>query len=258
MRNFAYATLVAFVSLSSMGCGMGSQVLSGIKVETKEIGSELYAEMSASLASGPLSLPPMVFPLYDPNNPSREYGQIEVNGKAIMVRLNVSQALKFPVVDGSTLPNGTSIPIALPAGLKSIGIPAFNSNSRVYVAASTSGQIMIGVAIGILKEDALKLPINLFLPFSAGDVQATAGFYMGDTQGVAVFALYQKSGAPSASIAKAAAIALPQGAALSAFSDLPMKASGGGKMSIKRESITNSKVRRLQKTWESLDRVKLD
>ncbi len=256
MRFITYATVVAVVSISSMGCGAGTKVLDGIQIKTSEVNNELYAEMSATLSSGPLSLPPMVFPLIDPKNPSREYGQIAVSGKSIGVKLNVSQALRFPVVDGSVLPNGTAIPIILPAGLSSIGIPAFNSNSRVYVAVSSAGQIMVGVAIGILKEDSLNLPINIFVPFASGNIQATAGFYMGSTQGVGVFALYDNKAA-SGSIARLASAAAPaslSAASLSAFSALP----GGGKMSIKQDSITNSKVKRLQKTWDSLDRVTLD
>jgi len=196
-RNFARVFLFAGLALALSACGAGSKVVSNIAFTDEVNSGDLYAGIDATLAAGSIFLPASTLPLYNPNNPSQVLGQIETNGLHIIVRVNASEALRLPnLVDGAVLPNGASIPLTLPAGLKPVGIPVFNSNSVVYVAIN-GNQILVGVAVTIAKNGGLNLPLQLFLPFTIDpQVSGTAGFFLGDKQGVAVFALKDSSTLP--------------------------------------------------------------
>ncbi len=254
--------LASFVALGMTGCGMGKKVVSNVKVENQVIGNDLYVNLDATLTSGALYLPNVKLPLYNPKNPSQVLGEIETNGLKITARVNATAALKLPdLADGTKLPGGTAIPLALPQGLAPIGIPVFNSNSMVYLAVSGQ-QIMVGVAISIVKEDRLKLPLNIFLPFSiSSEISGTAGFFLGEKQGVAVFAL--REGKAAAATIMAAA---PAAASDASFKSL-RSASGtrmnsavaeAGRIGIHEEAISGSKVRRLENTWYNLEDVRID
>ncbi len=264
-RNLISASVVAF---ALMGCGAnGKGVISNVAFSNSITNNELYVGLDATMASGGLVLPNVTLPLYNPKNPAQTLGTIQTNGTHIIVAVNATQALKLPgLVDGTKLPSGAAIPLVLPAGLTPVAIPAFNSNSLVYVAVSGQ-QIMLGVAVSILKQDGLNLPLNVFLPFKINaEISGTGGFFLGATQGVAVFALREPAAAPpTATIAKFASLASPAKASLtmqSIRSAAGATASGtgelAGRIEVKVEPLTNSKIRRLQRTWDSLDDVQID
>ncbi len=254
-RTLALVLGSAFLLVAS-GCGMGRKVVSNVAVENQIVGSDLYVSLDATLSSGALYLPNVKLPLYHPKNPSQQLGEIETNGLKISVRVNASQALNLrDLSDRVSLPGGSDLPLVLPQGLKPIGIPVFNSNSMVYLAVSGQ-QVMIGIAVAIAKEDRLNLPLNIFLPFNISpEVAGTAGFFLGQKQGVAVFAL--REGAVAGS-----------GSALASTSSNPSAASDAGlrsfavssakRISVREEPLSSAKVRRLENTWNHLNRVRID
>jgi hypothetical protein len=212
-------------------------VISHVRIDHEVVNGELALEMDATLARGGLVLPQSSFPLYHPKNPSQTLGRIRTDGLHIRVEVNASEALRLrDLADGSQLPNGAALPLVLPRGLEPIGIPVFNSNSRVYVAVN-GDQILVGAAITIAKEDRLNLPLSIFLPFIVNHgIHGTGGFFLGEKQGVAVFALREKT--PSAIS--------------------PSMMSHPTKIEVKEEAVTRSKVQRLERTWNGLRRVRID
>jgi hypothetical protein len=196
-RLFVQTIVTAAFAVGAVGCGAGSKVVTNVAFTDQVIGGDLYAGIDATLAPGSIALPAATLPLYNPKNPSQLLGHIETNGLHIIVDVNTSAALKLPdLVDGSKLPSGAAIPLVLPAGLVPIGIPAFNSNSKVYVAINGT-QILVGVAVTLAQDTNLNLPLSLFLPFTISQqISGTAGFFLGSKQGVAVFAMKNATTAP--------------------------------------------------------------
>jgi hypothetical protein len=234
------------------GCGAGRKVVSHVEFEHEVVNGEVELAMDATLAPGGLVLPKASFPLYNPKNPSQTLGTIRTDGLHVIVSVNASEALRLPdLADGATLPNGAGIPLVLPTGLEPIGIPVFNSNSRVYVAVN-GDQILLGAAVAIAKEDRLNLPLSIFLPFTVSrEISGTGGFFLGEKQGLAVFALREKISMP---IASAKASGISTAPSMRMANDFVRRA----KIEVKEESISRSKVRRLERTWNDLRRVRID
>lgn len=237
------------------GCGAGSKVVTNVTFSDEVVGGDLFAGIDATLAPGSITLPPAKLPLYNPKNPSQTLGEIETNGSHIIVRVNASAALRLPdLADGTKLPSGAAIPLTLPKGLTPIGIPVFNSNSLVYVAINGS-QILVGVAVSILKEDRLKLPLNLFLPFTiSSQISGTAGFFLGEKQGVAVFALKDSATAPTVtSPGPGATLSLAGGRSARALPEMI------GKIEVRSDAITTSTLKQFERAQKRIGRrAKLD
>jgi hypothetical protein len=257
-QSFFVISLALF-AVALTGCGAGSKVVSSVKLEDQVVNGDLVIALDATLAAGPLVLPKASFPLYNPKNPSQVLGEVRTDGRRITVAVDATQALKLPdLADGTKLPNGSDIPLALPSGLQPIGIPVFNSNSRVYLAIN-GGQIMAGVAITIAKEDRLNLPIQIFLPFNvSNEIHGTGGFFLGEKQGVAVFALREKpttgTGTLAGGTGGTGTKSLAAAGSRASLTRMETKA----KIEVKEEEITRSKVRRLEKTWNGLRSVRID
>jgi hypothetical protein len=251
-RLLVVPVLSLFVPTFLAGCGAGSKVISHVQFDHEVVNGEIELAMDATLARGGLVLPKASFPLYNPKNPSQTLGTIRTDGLHVVVSVNASEALRLPdLADGTTLPNGAGLPLVLPAGLVPVGIPAFNSNSRVYVAVN-GDQILLGAAITIAKEDRLNLPLSIFLPFTVNrEISGTGGFFLGEKQGLAVFALREKFSMP---IASAKASEISARTSMRIANDFARRA----KIEVKEESITRSKVRRLERTWNDLRRVRID
>lgn len=219
------------------GCGAGNKIISHIEFDQEVVADDLLVEMDATLAPGGIVLPQVVLPVYHPRNPSRKLGEVETDGLHIILRMNASEALRLPdLADGNRLPNGANLPLVLPSGMNPIGIPVFNSNSRVYLAVN-GNQLLAGVAVTIAKEDRLNLPLGIFRPFAINsEIHGTGGFFLGEKQGVAVFALREKASIPAAMSSNFAA----------------------SKIQVRDDDISYSSVRRLEKTWNDLRRVQID
>lgn len=225
------------VAVAFTGCGLGKGVVEKVSVATTQEGELVYVDLKADLKKAGFTLPPLTLPLVDPKRPERKLGEIVTNGYTIQVRVNANEVVKFPVADGSKLPNGDAVPVSLSGGQVPIAIPVLGSNSRVYFAMN-SNQIMIGTAVTILKEDRLNLPVNLFFPFTANaQITGTAGFFLGALQGIGVFALYEKPAVTTSAMARIA----------TATSTVEAP-----RISIRSEAVSNAKIRRLERTANSL------
>ena len=252
---FVRFIVMGALALAMSGCGAGSKVVTQVAFSDEVVNGDLYAGIDATLSPGSITLPAAKFPLYNPKNPSQALGEIETNGMHVIARVNASAALKLPdLIDGTKLPSGAAIPLNLPAGLVPVGIPAFNSNSVVYVAIN-GNQILVGVAVSILKEDSLKLPLNLFLPFTINQqISGTAGFFLGEKQGVAVFALKDSTTVPT--LPTITATGAKTLAAASASRAMPEMI---GKIEVKSDAITNSTLKQFEKAQKRIGRrAKLD
>lgn len=254
-RGSKHLVVGAVVAFALTGCGAGSKVVTNVAFNQETVGNEIYAGIDATLAAGGIRLPYAKLPLYDPKNPSRSIGEIETNDLHVIVRVNASAALNLPdLADGTKLPNGAGIPLDLPAGLKPVAIPAFNSNSIVYVAIHGK-QILVGVAVSIAKNDGLNLPIDLFLPFTINsEISGTAGFFLGQKQGIAVFALKESAAAPampSFALAEAKSL-VASPAARAAAADVR------GRIEVKSARITTSLLKKFKKAKDRMRDVRVD
>lgn len=203
MKKMKYGVLLAVLALPVLGmsgCGMGKKLVRSLEFSAGDENGHLVAGFDAKVEMGLGALPEIKLPIYDPKSPSRFLGYIETHyDGGITLRVDVTEATKIKVTDGTTLPNGRQIPIALPTGVVPIAIPVVNSSSKVYLAVGQQN-LMAGVAITLLADPAAgntdwirtlqKLPANLFYPFQiAADLKGTAGLFTGDKVGVGVFAV---------------------------------------------------------------------
>jgi hypothetical protein len=198
-RSVLRVMAASVLFLMTQGCGLGRGIVEKVSLNSKQEGKEVWVEMVADLRQGGFQLPAATLPLKDPKNPSRVLGEIVTNQYSVTTRVNATEIVKVPIGDGSKLPNGALLPIKLDGNAVPVAIPVFKSKSQVYFAANGS-QIMLGVAISILKEEKLNLPLNLFFPFSVSPkLQGTAGFFLGDPQGIGIFALSDQAAVDSPS-----------------------------------------------------------
>lgn len=236
MKILVMTGLLLLVPTALSGCGAGSKLFKNVDLK---VDADATGGATAALTGvlNTIRLPALTLPLRDPRDPSRVLGELETQSDRIIARVDIDEALRFPIEDGRTLPNGALIPISLPTGAVPIAIPVLNSHSRVYVHV-TAKQIMVGAAVGIEKFDVIKNPLNLFLPFSFNGINGAGGVYLGEKQGIGLFALKDFA---SSSI---------QSFGIQALSDETMK--------VKTKVPTRSQMRRLQSTWNNLDEVRLD
>jgi hypothetical protein len=207
--------VLAVAAASASGCGMGKKLVKNLEFAAGQENGHLVAGFDANVDLGLGSLPEAKLPIYNPQRPAQFLGYVETHSDgALSVRVDVTEAAKVQVSDGSLLPNGREIPITLPAGVVPVAIPVINSNSKVYVAVG-SQNILAGVALTVVADtstgnsDWLRilrgLPSNIFFPFNvAADVKGTAGLFTGDKVGVGVFAVKTMS-KPEKALAFAAA-----------------------------------------------------
>jgi hypothetical protein len=194
MKNLCSIVFSGLIVLGSLsGCGQGKKVIENIELNSAIVDQALWVEMDAQLAPTQFVLPSIVLPLLDPNQPSRKLGELQTYPDHIFVRVNVTEAARVALVDGTRLPNGTRIPIAL-NDAKIIGIPVANSGSMVYVALLDQ-QIMIGAALNVRDIEPSAHALNVFLPVQISDsISGVGGMYFGSQSGVGIFAV--KSGMP--------------------------------------------------------------
>jgi hypothetical protein len=208
MQNKVLMVAVLGVSVFALnGCGAGKQIVKSLSFTAGQDNGHLVAGFDAKVTLGMGTLPDAKLPIYNPKAPGEMLGYIETNPDGTLgVRVDVTEATKLEVTDGTLLPNGREIPITLPAGVVPVAIPVINSNSKVYVAVG-SQNIMAGVAVTLLADNnssgtswleiLRSLPANLFRSFQLNaTLKGTGGVFTGSNVGVGVFAV-QTIGSPS-------------------------------------------------------------
>ena len=248
-KSVRHIALAGLALAALPGCG-GKGLVTNVTLTSSPRGAETWVEMKADLRQQGFTLPSVTLPLQDPKDASRVLGELVTTSGSIAVRVDASEVVKAPILDGSKLPSGAAIPISLDAGAVPVAIAVANSKSRVYFAANGK-QILLGIALSILKEDRLNLPINIFFPFQmSAALSGTGGFFLGDTQGLAVFALAEFApagvAAPvsiasvGASSARVSSLALTSARILENTAPAP-------RIHVVEEPVTTSKLNRLQR-----------
>lgn len=248
LKSSMVLPILAAFPLAAAGCGKGTKFINKIAFDAQTQNNELQALLDVQLNMGSSQFPSVSFPLYDPKNPSRTYGELRLNGADVQVALNVTQALGAQPQDGRNLPNGSPIPMALPSTVNPIAIPAFNSDSLVYVAVNGANQVMIGVAIAANLGVNAGFPINGFMPFTFGDIQASVGLYTGPKSGIGVFALRDVGQAPTVVSASKATLASASALSARAAVAAPRMAL------VETKSLSSKDSRVLQKAYDGLGR----
>ncbi len=230
--------LILVSGIALTGCGAGSKVIRDLKLDATTENNQVLVEMQATLMQAQFTLPSVVLPLIDPKRPERKLGELETRANQIFVRVNATEAARFPLIDGTKLPNGTGIPVNL-NGLTPVGIPVGGSNSVVYLA-SGNHQLMIGAAVTIKKDDNNKSPFNIFLPVQIHpEIVGNGGMFFGSRQGIGVFALrtkLQTDPVLPGRVAKSLAVQVSQ-------------------MEVSPEPVTNTKLRRMDRAIGGLHGV---
>ncbi len=200
LKKMMMITALAVSATGMSGCGMGKKLVKSLQFSAGEENGHLMAGFDANVETGMGALPDVKLPIYDPKNPARFLGYIEtLYDGTISLRIDVSEAAKVRVTDGTLLPNGREIPMALPREVVPISIPVIQSKSKVYLAVGEKN-IMAGAAITLVADTSTgnaewlkmlrSLSANIFYPFQIDSgLKGAAGLFTGDKVGVGVFAV---------------------------------------------------------------------
>jgi hypothetical protein len=188
MKHFFVRTITLVVlSLFAISCGSGgpSNVLSGVKVETKTINGDVWISFASDLNLGAMSFASVSVPVLHPRG-QMQVGQLElISGLAgqnqLKISINVSE-LADVQTSTATLPNGNMIPLIANNQVIAVKI---GGGASVYLALSEK-VTAIGVAVPISAFDNIgrTLPgLNFFPVVNSGDVIGTAGIFTGMNPG---------------------------------------------------------------------------
>jgi hypothetical protein len=188
-----FVTLV-MLSLFAISCGNApSNVLTGVKVETKTIDDDIWMSFAADMNLGAMSFASISVPVLHPHGQA-PIGQMEmISGlggvNQLKISVNVSELADVQAAQ-AVLPNGNMIPLI--ANNQTIAVNIGNG-ARVYLTISEK-VTAIGVAVPVSAFDSLgqSLPgLNFFPIVTSGDVVGTAGIFTGlkaGQNGIAVVA----------------------------------------------------------------------
>jgi hypothetical protein len=187
MKNFFCRTLtLVMLSFFALSCGNApSNVLSGIKVETRTEQSDIWLSFAADINLGAMSFASISVPVLHPRGQT-PIGQLELGSalggvNQIKISINVSE-LSDVQTTTATLPNGNMIPLLASNELIAVDI---GKGAKIYLVLS-EGVTALGVAVPISAFDNIgrTLPgLNLFPIVRVGEVIGTAGIFTGATSG---------------------------------------------------------------------------
>lgn len=175
------------LSLFAISCGGGapSNVLSGVKVETKTIDGDIWLSFASDLNLGAMQFASISVPVLHPRGQT-PVGQLElISGfsgvNQLKISVNVSELADVQTTT-ATLPNGNMIPLIANNQVIAVKI---GGGASVYIALSEK-VTAIGVAVPISAFDSIgrSLPgLNFFPVVNTGDVIGTAGIFTGMNAG---------------------------------------------------------------------------
>jgi len=194
--GFLTFTLVASLSVTACGQNGSSDLIRGAQFKTSQDAGGLFGELDLTLNTGSLLLPTFELPILNPRKPGAIYGSISMRdglslGTELGLKVNLTEVAKAEALDGSQLPNGKAIPVAL-GSVKPIGF-SVQDRSRVYLAFG-NGMSLVGTAIVIPAFDNISkyvAGLDLFLPFQGTNgIRGVAGIFTSlepSKSGIAVF-----------------------------------------------------------------------
>ena len=177
-------TTLMLAMLVSCG-GSNSNVLTGIQVNTSQMGNDTMLSFSANLNLGAMSFASISVPILHPRGQT-PIGQLELTSglagqSQIKISVNMSAVADINLSQ-AVLPNGNMIPLI--ANNPTIAIK-IGGGARVYLTVG-QGVTAIGVAVPISAFDQIgqNLPgLNFFPVVQQGNVVATAGIFTGAQAG---------------------------------------------------------------------------
>lgn len=193
---FSLGTAVVAVSLVGLGCGKGGlkSIVTDAKVRMYQVESDQFAEATVMLGTGNVQLPAFNYNIRHPRNANEILGVVAMKpgiqgGTEVDVTININKAIGTELID-PRLPNGNGLPIGGISNAVVVGIPV---GEAVKVILGVGDKFaLLGVTANIQQLDTLGrngIP-DLFIPFKAGNIPTTAGFYFSPTasrSGVGVF-----------------------------------------------------------------------
>ncbi len=202
-RYVSVATLLAMTTVFSAcsGKNSGSQFLKDMDVSISQIGPDSYINLKASVDLGSVQFDSASISVVDPQtgNPVGSVSFSDSNGTGVIgLQVNADLLTHGDATLGSTLPNGSPLPLLLnltPG--ESLGVNA-GSSTRIYLGGDLKTKILAGVAVAIpglsSATSGISFPANVFfsVPFGTS-ITGVAGLYTSPTaqdNGVAVFGEY--------------------------------------------------------------------
>jgi hypothetical protein len=187
MKNFFFHSLtLVMLSFFALSCGEApSNILSGVKVETRTEESDVWLSFAADLNLGAMSFASVSVPVLHPRGQT-PIGQLELGSalggvNQIKISINVSE-LSDIQTSTATLPNGNMIPLL---GNNEVIAVEVGKGAKIYLVLS-EGVTALGVAVPIGAFDNIgrTLPgLNLFPIVRTGNIIGTAGIFTGATSG---------------------------------------------------------------------------
>ena len=194
-----WVVLGCVLALTNAGCGRnGGVVIKSADVSAYTQLGQTYTQVAFGLNTGSLDLPSVVFPVMNPQAPGEELGKISLlkmvgGGSKLAIDLNLTRAAQIQGTDESFLPNGSPLPLSLPAGTAVFGFPVAHTGIKAYFALGPHTAVM-GAALPIREFLPLGQKfgiLNIFPSFHVGAVSGIAGLFLSpvpEQNGLAVFA----------------------------------------------------------------------
>lgn len=196
MKNsIVRSVTLVMLSLFVISCGSSgsSNVLTGIKVETRSVNDDTWLSFAADINLGAMSFAALSIPVLHPQGQT-PIGQLElISGltgvNQLKISVNVSELADVRTTQ-AVLPNGNMIPLIAKNPTIAVDI---GNGARVYLTISET-VTAIGVAVPISAFDNIgqSLPgLNFFPIVNTNDVIGTAGIFTGlkaGQNGIAVVA----------------------------------------------------------------------
>jgi hypothetical protein len=188
MRNLLVRSItLVMLSLFAISCGGGapSNVLTGVKVETKTVDGDIWLSFASDLNLGAMQFASISVPVLHPRGQT-PVGQLElISGlggvNQLKISVNVTELADVQTAS-ATLPNGNMIPLIANNQVIAVKI---GGGASVYIALSEK-VTAIGVAVPISAFDNIgrQLPgLNFFPIVNTNNVIGTAGIFTGANAG---------------------------------------------------------------------------
>jgi hypothetical protein len=190
-KTFSQLVTLVILSLFVTACGKGSQIVTGVKVQSSVVNQDINIGFSADLDLGNISFPAVTLPIIHPKGLG-QIGEVDLlpllGGKnQIMVKLNLSKVANLQAVM-ATLPNGNLIPLI--ANNPTIVVP-LGAGAQLYITVSAN-VTAIGVAVPIKTFDSIGSSVgglSLFPVFNIDKVVGSAGIFTSKNAGQNGFAI---------------------------------------------------------------------
>jgi hypothetical protein len=201
-KNLLMMGALLLIGATNTGCG--KSIVTDAHVKTYQQDGNAYGEVGFVFNTGSIQMPSFTFPIINPTRPGESFGSISMRpalkgGTDLTVAVNISGLPGIPGIEGDHLPNGKTIPIALPDDVEafSLLIPAGAINLRIYLAFGDD-TAMVGIAVPIKQFKELAKYIgsfDLFIPFQFDKVRGTGGIFSGPGDGQSGIAAFIDAGA---------------------------------------------------------------